>query len=179
VTEVSNQKLSAWLDRLEEVFNQVARRLHAELDHHLMEGLTGSQFIVLMRIFRRGRMSVSEVAGDMRVSLSAITALVDRLHRAGFVERRRDEDDRRVVWLELTPKGEEAVRSCLVVRRRVMEKYLGQLPEEDVEQLVRIYEKLLSILIREGAGDAGGRSGHSRGGPEASSEGGRNAPQAE
>ncbi|MDQ0285073.1 DNA-binding MarR family transcriptional regulator [Desulfofundulus luciae] len=148
---MNNQKLSACLDRLEDVFNQVARRLHAELDHHLLEGLTGNQFWVLKRILRRGRMSVSEAAEDMGVSLSAITALVDRLHRAGFVQRRRDEGDRRVVWLELTPRGEEVVRSCVAAKRRVMERYWGQLPEEDLEQLVCILEKLLVITSREGS----------------------------
>lgn len=151
---VSGDRLAAWIDRLEEVFQQLIRRLHAELDHQLVQGITGSQFFMLKRILRRGRMTVSEVAEEMGVSLSAITALVDRLHRAGFVNRRRDEEDRRVVWLEVTPAGEEVVRSCLAARRRVLEKYLRRLPEEDVEQLVRIYEKLLAVLNREVSGDS-------------------------
>ncbi len=159
MTEVSNPKLSACLDRLEQVVNHVSRRLHSKMDQQLVEGLTASQFGVLMCILRRGRVSVSEVAGNLGVSLSAITALVDRLCRAGYVRRRRDENDRRVVWLELTPRGRDVVHSCLNTRRRVMEKYLGQLPEEDLEQLLRIYEKLLSILERDEPGAAGERRG--------------------
>lgn len=151
------KELAACIDRLEEVFQQMIRRLHAELDHHLAQGITGSQFFVMKRIERRGRMMVSEMAGDMGVSLSAITALVDRLHKAGFVRRVRDDSDRRVVWLEVTPEGREVLQSCQLTRRRILEKFLGQLPLADVGQLVHIYEKLLSVIQREGGGITTGR----------------------
>ncbi|MGB9804818.1 MarR family winged helix-turn-helix transcriptional regulator, partial [Desulfofundulus sp.] len=104
---------------------------------------------------QRGSMSVSEMAGEMGVSISAVTSQMDKLCRAGFVQRRRDErGDRRVVWLELTPRGKEVVGFCLAAKRQVMARYWSQLGEEDLEHLVNILEKLLVVINREGSLDA-------------------------
>lgn len=146
---MEGSNLGVLLERLDAVFQQLFRRLHARLVRSLPEGLTGSQFFALKLIFMRGKMTVSEMAEEHGVSLSAVTAMVDRLHRLGYVERQRDEADRRVVWLSLTPQGEELVRSCLAARRAVLEHYLSRLPAQDVVALVGIFEKLLAIFAQE------------------------------
>lgn len=146
---MEGNSLGVLLDRLDAVFQQLFRRLHARLVRSLPEGLTGSQFFALKLIFMRGKMTVSEMAEEHGVSLSAVTAMVDRLHRLGYVERQRDKTDRRVVWLSLTPAGEDLVRSCLAARRAVLEGYLAKLPAEDVVSLVHTFEKLLRILEEE------------------------------
>lgn len=147
---MTDQNVTRYLERLEEVFNQMMRRMHHEMSNVMDKGVTGSQFVVMKSIAERGRMTVSAVAEDLCVSLSAITSLVDRLHRGGFVNRVRDEEDRRLVWLELTAEGEEVLKSCEAERKKVLEKFMGQLPEEDLAHLVRIYEKLLAYIKRDG-----------------------------
>ncbi|MHB1044096.1 MAG: MarR family winged helix-turn-helix transcriptional regulator, partial [Eubacteriales bacterium] len=102
---MEREKLTRYLNRLEEVFQHMIRRLHAELAQSMVKGVTGSQFFVLKKIGDRGKLTVSEVAEDTGVSLSAITVLVDRLFKAGLVNRTRDDRDRRLVWLELTDEG--------------------------------------------------------------------------
>lgn len=136
------------LERLEEVTLQLMRRMHAKMEGSTPE-VTGSQFFVLKRIHERGRMTVSVLAEEIGVSLSAVTALMDRLVKSGYVTRSRDEGDRRLVWLEVTPQGEEVLKACLARCKQVMERYLGQLSGEDLEQLVKIYEKLLTIMEQE------------------------------
>lgn len=91
-------------------------------------------------------MTVSEEASETGVSLSAITALVDRLYKAGLVNRERDENDRRLVWLAITRRGEEILQACTAGRKEAMNKYLGKLPKEDLEQLEQICEKLLVMM---------------------------------
>lgn len=134
------------LEKLGETGQQLMRRLHAKIELSMTYGITGSQFFVMKRIYEHGRVTVSALAEEIGVSLSAISALVDRLSKAGFIARSRDEEDRRLVWLGITPQGKEVLQTCLAVRREMMEKYVGQLSEEDLEQLLRIYEKLLAIL---------------------------------
>lgn len=146
---MQNNNRSRLLERLEEVALQLMRRMHGKMEVSMAHGVTGSQFFVLKRIREYGRMTVSAAAEEIGVSLSAVTALVDRLVKAGLVTRSRDEDDRRLVWLKVTPQGEEVLEVCLAGRKQIMEKYLGQLAEEDLEQLVKIYEKLLMIIKQE------------------------------
>lgn len=135
--------------RLEEVFLEMVRRLHSELAAQMVSGVTGSQFFVLKKIDNKGRLTVSEVADELGVSLSAITALVDRLVKAGLAVRSRDEQDRRLVWIEATDEGKEILGKCTESRRKVAMKYFGKLPESDIEKLIEIYEKVLSIMRAE------------------------------
>ncbi len=132
--------------RFGEIIMEIARKLHVELDGQNVPGITGSQFFVLRQICVRGRLTVSEVAEKLGVSLSAITALVDRLVKSGLVVRSRDEKDRRLVWLEATEKGKETMRSCMEGRKKVAEKYFSKLPEEDIQKLIDIYDKILSMI---------------------------------
>jgi len=133
------------LERLEELVIQLVRWVHTKIDESMTRGITGSQFFVMKRINERGRATVSAIAEDIGVSLSAITALVDRLAKAGYVTRNRDGDDRRLVWLEVTAQGEEVLEACLAERKQMMKEYLARLSENDLEQLVRIYEKMLNL----------------------------------
>lgn len=135
--------------RLEEILMEIGRRLHVEFDAHMVSGITGSQFFVLQKINAKGRLTVSEVAEKLSVSLSAITALVDRLVQAGLVVRSRDDQDRRLVWLEATEKGKEILARCMEGRKQVAAKYFGQLSDEDLEKLLEIYGKVLIALKSE------------------------------
>lgn len=51
-----------------------------------------------------GRMTAGDLARELRLSTGAVTAIVDRLEKAGYARRVADPDDRRRVLVELTPK---------------------------------------------------------------------------
>jgi DNA-binding MarR family transcriptional regulator len=146
---VDSPRKKEFFTRLEGVLMEIGRKMHVEFDAHMATGITGSQFFVLQKISAKGRLTVSEVADKLSVSLSAITALVDRLVQAGLVVRSRDEQDRRLVWLEATEKGREIMERCIESRRDVAIKYFGQLPAEDLKKLLEIYEKVLASLKAE------------------------------
>jgi DNA-binding transcriptional regulator GbsR (MarR family) len=54
-------------------------------------------------IHQHGRVTAGELARELRLSTGAVTAVVDRLERAGYARRVADPDDRRRVLLEVTP----------------------------------------------------------------------------
>jgi len=143
---VDREKLTVYLEQLEKAFRDFLRRLHLELGKNMVTDITPNQFIVMKQIHDAGQMTVSEVAEQLGVSLSAVTSQVDRLYAGGFVERGRDDKDRRLVWLRLTQKGLEMVKKCLESRLRVVERYFGQLPEEDLEKLMEICTKVLEVM---------------------------------
>ena len=108
----------------------------------------------------RERLMEIQLAEELGVSLSAITALVNRLVNNGLAVRTRDLTDRRLVWLEATEQGADVMRRCLEGRRKVAEKYFGQIPEEDMEKLIEIYEKVLTILRSEKTENAARNRNH-------------------
>jgi len=115
----------------------------------MVQGITGSQFFVMKKIHEKGKMTVSEVANELNVSLSAITALTDRLYKNGLIKRDRDEKDRRLVWLTITPQGEKTLQDYGVNRQEVFRKYLGDLSQEDLSSLINICDKILTSMKKE------------------------------
>jgi len=75
----------------------------------------------------RGRMSAGELATAARLTSGAITAVVDRLERLGYVRRVADPADRRRVLIEPTPAVYEATRELMQVLadegRPMVERY--------------------------------------------------------
>ena len=62
--------------------------------------------------------TVGEIAGRLQVVHHSAVELVDRLEEQGLVQRRRNPDDRRQVFLSLTSKGERLLRELSVHHRR-------------------------------------------------------------
>ncbi|MFY1685231.1 MarR family winged helix-turn-helix transcriptional regulator [Micromonospora sp. WMMD730] len=83
-------------------------------EHH---GLTPAGMRVLFTLNHLDDATHRDVADRCFVRPATLTGIVDTLERDGFVERRRDEADRRSVRLALTDKGREHIRS-LVDRMR-------------------------------------------------------------
>lgn len=70
-------------------------------------GLTGAQYQLLLAIRgHRTAPSVGDVAAHLMLRHHSAVELVDRAERAGLVRRVADEDDQRVVRLEVTHDGE-------------------------------------------------------------------------
>lgn len=144
-----SDRLDLALTRLDEVMQGLVRRLHQELWREMPPEMTRGQFYICRRLLQRGAMTITEIAADLGVSASAVTAIADRLSNSGLVARERDEKDRRVVRLRLTPEGERATKQCKSVRDALLRRYFEQLPVEDVASMLRICDALLGIIKRD------------------------------
>jgi DNA-binding MarR family transcriptional regulator len=102
-------------------------------------GITPAQYNALRILRGHGvRVPTRRIAAEMVTREPDITRLIDRLEQAGLVQRERCTEDRRVVWVTITPNGEE-----LLVRldRPVLELHrqqLGHLSTEDLHTLSQL-----------------------------------------
>jgi DNA-binding MarR family transcriptional regulator len=101
--------------------------------------------------------TMGELADRLRVSLSATTALVDRLVQRGLIEREVDTQDRRLVRLRLSPMGKRHVGGVRRKMRRRAEAALGQLSSRELE---RVAEGL--ALLRKALGSVEEERGGAR-----------------
>ena len=80
-------------------------------------GLTLPQAIILLALEANGgRAIMSDLASLTQQSAGTVTGIADRLIAAGLVERQRDEEDRRVVWVALTEAGRAKIVAINVQR---------------------------------------------------------------
>lgn len=135
--------------QLEQVSFKLIRRLGHELSSVLAEGMSPAQFLVMRLLGQSGGMKVSEVSDFLGVTLSAVTSLSDRLASVGLVTRERDEGDRRMVWLRLTEAGRTKLAELEAKRMDLVKRYLGRLPEEDMDRLLEILGRLATIIDEE------------------------------
>jgi DNA-binding MarR family transcriptional regulator len=91
----------------------VARLMSARFDSRARElGVTRAQWTLIAALLRVEGATQAHVAELMQVTPMAVGRLVDRMSRAGWIERRREAGDRRAHRLYLTAKA-HAIRPAL------------------------------------------------------------------
>jgi DNA-binding MarR family transcriptional regulator len=86
-------------------------------------GLTLPQVLFLTRLRQAGESTPSELAERLNISLPAVSQMVDRLFKLGFLTRREDEGDRRRKRLAVTPAVDRMLDK--LVRARAAEYAKG------------------------------------------------------
>lgn len=132
------------MERLQEAIRITMRVLGAQLSEPVF-GLTVPQFYILHQLEQKGKCTVGELADSMAVKPSAITAMIDRLDKHGFVVRDRDENDRRVVHIRLTASGDETLSQVKKHRQAIFQHYLSHLTPEEMNSMIHVLEKLVRV----------------------------------
>jgi DNA-binding MarR family transcriptional regulator len=132
--------------KIEEKIRNIAKYLNQYTKDHLKcYNLTLGRFHVLRVIIESQPVSMGEIHEELHMANSTVTVIVDYLHEAGLVKRRRDDNDRRVVLLEITDQGREIMESLLKKRQDFMEKALVDM-EDSAEELAQLLSKLLDKI---------------------------------
>jgi len=79
--------------------NKVYRKLLSQL------GLTYPQYLVMLVLWERDRLTVSEIGERLYLDSATLTPLLKRLESAGLVLRLRSVEDERMVVVSLTEQG--------------------------------------------------------------------------
>jgi len=95
-----------------------------------------------------GKMTMSEIAAAIGLSLSSATALVDKLEARKWVRRDRSEDDRRVVRVVLTAQGKKFYDLIEKMHMKLTTDVLGTLDEGEQDQLLALFRKIAGTLER-------------------------------
>ncbi|MDA8354105.1 MAG: MarR family transcriptional regulator [Firmicutes bacterium] len=139
------------LDELEILMRRNARAFRQRLFQELKEyNLTVPQNSVLRTLSLEGRHSLAKLSESVGMTTSSVSGIIDRLEKQGWVQRTRDKEDRRVVWIDLTDDGRKRMLEVPVLRPDHFKNMLRKcLSEEDVELLVIQLRKLHQGLEKE------------------------------
>ncbi|MFD0959010.1 MarR family winged helix-turn-helix transcriptional regulator [Paenibacillus chungangensis] len=121
-----------------------------ELIYELGEGVTRTQLYMLLMIKERGKSRPTELAEKLDVKPSAVTVMIDRLEKAGYVARTYDQKDRRVILIELTDSGRHMLDRALEVRKEMVGKHLAQLSDDETKAVTEILEKMVQFISDDG-----------------------------
>lgn len=106
------------------------------------EGLTEGQFGVLEILLHLGPAAPGEISRKLFRSDGNVTVLLDNLERRGWIERRRDERDRRRLAIHLTPAGRAEIRRRFPPHVERVVAAFSHLSAAEQDELGRLCRKL-------------------------------------
>lgn len=104
------------------------------------------QFTALQILINNEEMTIGELSEKMALACSTITDLVDRMEKNELVIRKKDEKDRRVVRIEVLPKGHDIVKQVLEKRIDFLNAKMASFTEEEKKSLSKLLESLYDAI---------------------------------
>jgi len=137
-TEEEKRVLDAYI-KLMRASDTITARLN-ELRAH--GGLSVSQFGTLEALYHLGPLYQKDIGEKILKSGGNITMVIDNLESKGYVERRRDAEDRRYVVVHLTETGKTEIENILPQHVEYIVDMLNVLTPEEQERLGKLCRKL-------------------------------------
>lgn len=148
--EQQEERIQTALIRLDEAWSRLTRQISADIKEY-PHAIPPSQIYLLRLLDRRGALSMSDLASALGITLSGCTAVVDRVVEAGWVERRRNPNDRRVVLVGVSPEGERILDEVRQTRSRILARYLARLEPTEIETLADLLSRVTETVTQKTA----------------------------
>ena len=132
-------------DRWHSLAIQLLRRLRSE---DVKAGLTGPRISALSVIVFGGPLTLGELAAAEQVKPPTMTRLVRALEHAGLVKREGDQDDRRIVRLRATPRGDLVLQAGRARRVKKLALPIAALTVTQRKQLQDAADLLASVVTQ-------------------------------
>jgi len=150
LTPVTETALETPQDLVRELIYQIRRLMQAgelftkELNRTYQ--VSAPQLHCLLALHEHGPLPPSQIAKHIMVKSSTVTGIIDRLEQKGFVERRRNSPDRRVITVQLTDRGKELARNAPPPIQHKIVDGLRKLPDGEIKRIIMSLSKLTQML---------------------------------
>lgn len=105
-------------------------------------GLTFSQFMVMEALYSKGDMTVGQVRDKILSTAGTIPLIVNNLVKLGYIERLKDENDKRVSILHLTQAGFKLIEEVAGKNVDLIVESMENLDDRDKEDLLYLLKKM-------------------------------------
>jgi DNA-binding MarR family transcriptional regulator len=134
------RRILAALRRIVHAIDLHSRRLLSQCE------VTAPQLVCLHVLASDGPLTSRALAGKVHVDPSTLVGILDRLEAKGLVFRRRNSEDRRAVYAELTPAGAEFVAAAPSPLQAALVGRLKQLSRSQQRRLAASLEEVVSLM---------------------------------
>jgi len=144
--EANLEELLALIDRMTATIFRLTANQMEKAD------LSPNRFNALRALGGDEQLTMSGLAERLKVSTAAVTSIVDKLENEKFVRRARSKEDRRQIFVEITPRGREAVHRILDVRTDFIRYMFNNLSAEMQQNWIELYREFNTLLNRKSGG---------------------------
>ena len=127
---------------LVQLFNDILQIEEKSLKEGIISDLSITEIHTIEAIGMYAEKSMSEVAQILKITVGTLTTAINKLIKKEYVERKRIEEDRRVVLVKLTKKGKLAYRIHEKFHHDMVNIAIDGLSEEEEEVLISSLDKI-------------------------------------
>ena len=127
---------------LVQLFNDILQIEEKSLKEGIISDLSITEIHTIEAIGMYAEKSMSEVAQILKITVGTLTTAINKLIKKEYVERKRIEEDRRVVLVKLTKKGKLAYRIHEKFHHDMVNTAIDGLSEEEEEVLISSLDKI-------------------------------------
>lgn len=109
--------------------------------------LTYTQYITMMALWEHKKISIHELGKLLYLDSGTLTPLVKKLEAKGYVTRKRDDDDERLLIVSITEKGEALKEKAVSIPMKIAS--CTKLEQETANELYKILHLLLDKMVVE------------------------------
>lgn len=131
---------------ISKIREKINRLIITEMEQNGIEGIVTSHGDIINALYNKPRMTMAEIAEKIGKDKSTVTALIDKLVKLEYVTKIRDTEDTRVVYVELTGKGNELKPIFEAISEKLLSAFYLNVSENEKEDLLRILNKIFSNL---------------------------------
>lgn len=127
---------------LVQLFNDILQIEEKSLKEGVISDLSITEIHTIEAIGMYAEKSMSEVAQILKITVGTLTTAINKLIKKEYVERKRIEEDRRVVLVKLTKKGKLAYRIHEKFHHDMVNTAIDGLSEEEEKVLISSLDKI-------------------------------------
>jgi MarR family transcriptional regulator, organic hydroperoxide resistance regulator len=110
------------------------------------ESLSHAHLRALFVLTTEPEVTAGRLAREAELNSASVTAMVDQLEARGLVQRRRDGQDRRAIWISLTDLGRSEVAEQEARWRRQLAEAFAGTSDAELEAAGRVLERLAAVF---------------------------------
>lgn len=132
------------VEEVGQVVQRLVRMMHLfERDQIRVFNFTASQCYTLLTVKKSGGLTMRELSDRMNLDSSTMTRVVTVLVRDGYLERHRSAEDRRIVTVALSERGQEAAAR---LEQSIEQYYLDTIKALPVDQVNNVLSAVTLLL---------------------------------
>jgi MarR family 2-MHQ and catechol resistance regulon transcriptional repressor len=105
-------------------------------------GMKSSDFTVLEALYHKGSQTVREISNAVLINTGSITYVIDKLEKKGYVKRRHCQEDRRVVYVDITDEGTKQMDEIFPKHQQVIEELFSDVSDEEKQTVIQVLKRV-------------------------------------
>lgn len=128
----------------EELYNLLAELLNRKLNRTVLDSIRGEYGVLRYLLYVQDKVSAGVLTGQLHVVPGRMTDILNSLESKGWIERHRDEEDRRRVVVCITEEGKKQAKKMRGYIRKEYQGMFKLLGQKDTEELIRLLKVVLA-----------------------------------